>query len=187
MKRITMTLRLNQEVFIKLALIFCIVLLNVNLVAGQEKEHEINPEDIPVALRQAIQQDFPSHANVKWYTFDVKFNEWAMISTDKGDQGVVPDYYVASIKDENTTINAVYNKEGKLSRSETIVRNMEVPHNIAKSISNEYPGWNIMTHQIIIKDFDHNKKYYMVKIRKDGKKKTLFFNSDGNRVKRIRS
>ena len=187
MKRLTMTSRLDQGVIIIFMLVLCIIFLNVNLVAGQEKEHEINHEDIPVALREAIQKDFPSHHdNAKWYAFDQRYNEWAMISTIKGDKGVIPDYYVASVRDEDVTINAVYNKNGKLLRSETILRNMDVPRNIAKSVTNEFPGWNIMKHQIIIRDFDHNKKYFMVKIRNDGKKKTLFFDTDGNRVKRVR-
>ena len=158
------------------------LLISTGMIYAQKKE--LDKSDVPQSVVKAIETDFPRWEEINWYAFDEIANQWAAIKKQGKVRGVMPDYYVASASGRNISIEAVYDKNGKLIRSKTVIKNVKLPEPIMSSVKDEYPDWRIVSDQVVIRDFDKNKKYFQVMIRKENNEKTIYYNAQGNKVKR---
>lgn len=159
--------------------IFFSFMMLPNLLKAQRTE--LNMSQIPQAVVDAIQTDFPTWDinKTKWYAYSQDMSEWA-----PADDGI--QYYAVDANGENFKVRAIYTSKGKLRYSKTTIKNSALPHTILNKIKTdeEYKGWTITGTQEVIRDFKEDKKTFKVSIEKDGKKKTVYFDRMGNKVKR---
>lgn len=164
------------------SLIVIATFLNVNTLLGQWQTDEVDPNNIPTAVREAIEKDFAHWRGVKWYVYDRTSKAWSTMKTEINEQGLEPDMYVATCGNGECKITAVYNKEGELVRATTILTKVEIPSKILESLKNEYPDWKVKKYEMIIRNFDFDHKYHKVKIKNGRKGKTLLFDKDYQKV-----
>lgn len=93
------------------------------------------------------------------------------------------DRYSVNFKTPTSTkINATYDKDGTLLSSKETYEDILLPHSILRSLVKEYPGWKLHSNTYKV-SYDHRrdtKKVYKIQVRKDGQKKNLKINVEGN-------
>lgn len=148
-------------------------------------DQEIAKNRLPDFVKEAIETDFVTCNNkFKWYVYDKEVNRWAAIKSDRKMHGVLPDYFVATARGDNVTCEGVYDKNGRLVRSKVVFKNVELPDFVMEAVTKDYPGWEVGGDEIVIRDFDENKKYFQVLIYKDRDTKTVYYDAKGKKVKR---
>ena len=145
-------------------------------------QDEVNANDIPTAVREAIEADFAHWRQIKWYAFDRSCNAYSTVITESNEVGIDPDMYVANCENGDVAIEAVYNRNGELIRAKTVLKQKAIPSEIQDIIDNEYPEWGVKKYEVIIQNFDVNRKYHKVKIKNSHKNKTIYFDKDYQKV-----
>ncbi|MGM0589184.1 MAG: hypothetical protein ACQETE_12255 [Bacteroidota bacterium] len=145
---------------------------------------ELNKNNIPIAVVNAIQEDFPNWDidRTKWFTFDKNSNQWLPIDPKSST-------YVVQVNGKNYTAKAVYNGEGRLLQSKSILKKGALPESIVEKLETRehYKGWKLTGNQEIIRNFNNDRKAYRLTLKKEGKKKVVFFDPKGNKIKRVRN
>lgn len=151
--------------FVNLILVF--FLIQTGTLKAQD---EIKKEKLPKSVVNAIETDFISCSDkISWQVFDESIRN--------------PDQYVATASGRNVSCEAVYDKNGKLIRSKTIMSNVKLPAEVHAAIKQEYPGWRITGDQAVIRNFNENTKYYQIYIENEAESKSVFYNATGKSIK----
>lgn len=82
----------------------------------------------------------------------------------------------------NGSIIATYNGKGKIMETMEKFKNVTLPFNVRNKIYSKNPGWTIHTDAYLV-NYYHDKeveKTCMVQLRKDGKRKNLKIDMEGN-------
>jgi len=75
---------------------------------------------------------------------------------------------------------AEYDKKGDLVTSSLIKKNTPLPKNIYRYLVKNHPDWTMSSNKTKIEDFSTEMTTYKVVLKKDGKKKVLTFDDEGN-------
>jgi len=93
------------------------------------------------------------------------------------------DTYIVNFKTAGKTKMAVtYDSEGFVLSSNERYDNILLPHPIRQALVKDYPGWDLHSNSYRV-NYDHRrpiKKLYKIQVRKDGDKKKLKINVEGN-------
>ncbi len=84
----------------------------------------------------------------------------------------------------NDKIVATYNDDGKILSTQEVYNNILLPPTVREALYLAYPDWNLQKNKYLV-SYNHRngaKKVYKVQIRKDGIKKNLKFDVDGNGI-----
>lgn len=81
-------------------------------------------------------------------------------------------------------ILATYNSNGKIVSTSERYKDLILPMPVRNAVFKGYPGWTIYGNTYLVSYWQNKgtKKAYKIKIRKDGLKKNLKFDVDGNRI-----
>lgn len=157
--------------------------LNSDRLFAQNSRIELNQQDLSESIVEAVQTHFPNSSGITWYAFDRSANNWTIIKTHQNAEGITPDYYIATHKGENFNTRAVYNRKGKLLKANTTINNMTLPAMISNKVTADYPEWEIIGNTIFIRNFDENKRYYVVQIQNNNRKQNLKYDVAGNKLR----
>ncbi len=93
------------------------------------------------------------------------------------------DNYSVNFKTPTSTkITATYNRDGTILSSYEQYKDILLPHSIRQALVKEYPGWELYSNTYRV-TYDHRKdikKVYKMQVHKDGEKKNLKINVEGN-------
>lgn len=138
---------------------------------GALQYYEIDRNRVPSTVAESIEKNFlPCKEGPKWYVTDN--------TTSRVDE------YVVRTSGQNVNCEAVYDRQGRLLSSETILTNVKLPRAVMDRISSNYPGWSMSADKMVMRDFDDQQKIYQVTIvrARDGKKTTIYFDANGKRI-----
>lgn len=91
--------------------------------------------------------------------------------------------YSVNFKTSNSTkMNVTYDSDGNILSSREHYENILLPHTIRQSLVKEYPGWKLHSnsYKVVYHHRDDIKKTYKIQVRKDGERKNLKVNVEGN-------
>ncbi|MEZ4803014.1 MAG: hypothetical protein R2797_09600 [Gelidibacter sp.] len=95
------------------------------------------------------------------------------------------DSYLVNFKTTGKTrMNVTYNAIGIVLSSNERYDDILLPHYVRQALVKEYPGWTLQSNSYRV-NYDHQKgikKLYIIQVRKDGQKKNLKFNVEGNQA-----
>ncbi|MDX1585272.1 MAG: PepSY-like domain-containing protein [Balneolaceae bacterium] len=147
-------------------LLIAVLLAQSGVVMAQQTK--VKKQAIPTAVIKAVEADYLSCKDrITWYVY----NEEGDIS-----------YYVATAKGKNIDCEAVYDKDGNLMRAKTVMKNVKLSTDLVNRITADYPGWKITEDRVVIRDFDENKRYTEVMMKRAGESKSLYFDSNGQEL-----
>lgn len=87
---------------------------------------------------------------------------------------------------KDTSVEALYGKDGKLITGKLVVKNSPLPGAINRYlVTDTYKDWTMVSNKIFVKDFDAMSTEYEVKMKKGKEKQTLYFDSAGNQITRL--
>lgn len=87
---------------------------------------------------------------------------------------------------KDTSINALYGKDGKLITARLVKKNTPLPNIINRYlVSDDFKDWTMVSNKTFVKDFDAISTEYEVKLKKGKEKRTLYFDSAGNPITRL--
>ncbi len=153
-----------------------------------ENELVLKSNEIPAALKNAVDKSFKNGTPIQWYSFPYVFKEygWAF-KNDKNNMSSnsQPELYDVQLKTaKGSRIDAVFTKDGKLIRSKEVLKNIKLPSQIVNAVEHsEYKNYNIIGDRFLIKNAENNTSHYSVIVKKGNKKHTLYFDKDGNRLR----
>ena len=163
-------------------------------IRAQEKElftvdaKEVSTKTVPEEVVVAVEKDFPGQDVLVYYTLQGKHvdSEWAVTVDDNRNAKTNVDYYTVSLKGEKGGyIYALYGKDGTLHKMKVLEKDFELPASIrTAATSGDYSGYAIKSDKFVkVVDRKTDKSYIEVVVEKGGKKKKLFFDTQGNMVK----
>jgi hypothetical protein len=161
---------------------------------AQEKElftvdaKEVSTKTVPQEVLVAVEKDFPGHDALVYYMLEGKHveKEWAVTVDDKQNSRTEVDYYTVSLKGKKGGyIYGLYGKDGKLLKMKVLEKDFELPASIrTAATTGDYSGYAIKSDKFVkVVDKKTDKSYVEVVVEKDGKKKKLFFDAEGNMIK----
>ena len=150
----------------------------------------LKPNQVPSSLKNAVEKSYSTESTFEWHKFPylLKKYGWEFKNNiDMSGTTTMPDFYEVTVKlSHGGTIDAVYNKEGKMLRSKELLKSMELPENVAKSIENgEYKDCRIVGDKLKITNAENQMPhtYYSVVVEKNNKKHTLYYDKNGKELK----
>lgn len=148
----------------------------------------LKSNQIPPTLESAFQKSFKNETPLEWYSFPyiLKKYGWAFknnLGTTTGSSQ--PVLYAVEMKtDQGSTIDAVYDENGKLLREKEILKSVELPTPVIKALDNsEYKGCKIVGDKLKITNIKSSMEYYSVAVEKNNKEHRLYFDQNGNRLR----
>ncbi len=133
-------------------LIFLFVLFVFTISISAQKEI------VPAKVKDAFAKLYPNAKSVKW----------SMESKTE---------YEAEFKNDNRAASVNFNKTGKLIETEIDIAKNELPSGVEKYISENFAGWTINEMSKVIDA--KSTIAFELQIKKDGTKKDLVFDKDG--------
>lgn len=147
-------------------------------------EIRVSPDLVPPVVKDAVVKDFgEGHQPIVWATTKSKFNTfgWEQ-SVDVATQDI--NYYAVHTQTSTgSALDAVYTPDGKLVRSRELVKNFQPPQTILASLQkSDYKDWTIAKDVHLVKVYQGGaaKEHYDLQMVNGKKKKTLYFDKDGN-------
>ncbi|MBL0742721.1 hypothetical protein [Chryseolinea lacunae] len=139
----------------------------------------------PTAVMTAIKQDFPKAIVGDLNILPAKlYGERWSVNLDDHLNGATPDFYMVNMKEAGEQYKAVYDKNGNLVSSKTVLKKADLPEEVSAAIHQKYPDWSIVndrekitTHQGAVREVFH------VEIHKNKQHRNLFVNPDGTMAK----
>ncbi|MCK7590567.1 hypothetical protein M0G43_08285 [Subsaxibacter sp. CAU 1640] len=106
--------------------------------------------------------------------YDIKSNE---IYSDEYDN-----YSVNFKTSSSSKMNVTYDKDGTILTSKEQYDDILLPYSIRQSLVKDYPGWKLHSnsYKVVYSHRNDIKKTYKIQARKDGERKNLKINLDGN-------
>jgi hypothetical protein len=129
---------------------------------------EVAKDDLPQTVVNTIETDFfRCKDNITWRLNDKKSTV---------------DHYVATAQGKNVTCEAIYDKNGRLISSKTIVVDVKLPRPVLQTLVTDYPGWKITGDKAFIRNFDSSTQYFEIYLEKEGETQTVYYNALGEKV-----
>ncbi|MDE1205923.1 hypothetical protein [Tenacibaculum larymnensis] len=137
----------------------------LNLSYLNEVQHKDTPELVKNLENEAARYDITEDP-----IFDREFEAYEVIFRTKKEGGTTG------------LITATYDSNGKIMSSIERYKNILLPKVVRTAILNKYPGWIIHkdVYLVTYRNNSKSKKVFKVQIRKDGKRKNLKLDYDGN-------
>ena len=137
----------------------------LNLSYLKEVQHKDTPELVKNLENEAARYDITESP-----VFEREFEAYEVIFETKKEGGTTG------------LITATYNSEGKILSSVEHYKNILLPETVRTAILNKYPGWKIYkdVYLVTYRNNNNSKKVFKVQIRKDGERKNLKLDYDGN-------
>ncbi|RKF04471.1 hypothetical protein C8N26_1142 [Tenacibaculum lutimaris] len=136
----------------------------LNLSYLKEVQREDTPEFTVNLQNEAARYDITEDP-----IFDKEFEAYEVIFKSKNDE-------------TSGLITATYDSKGKIMSSIERYKNVLLPKTVRTAINNKYPGWIIYkdVYLVTYRDNSKSKQVFKVQIRKDGEKKNLKLDYEGN-------
>ncbi|CAM1342143.1 hypothetical protein [Tenacibaculum aestuarii] len=136
----------------------------LNLSYLKEVQREDTPEFAVNLQNEAARYDITEDP-----IFGKEFEAYEVIFKSKNDE-------------TSGLITATYDSKGKIMSSIERYKNILLPKTVRTAINNKYPGWVIYkdVYLVTYRDNSKSKQVFKVQIRKDGEKKNLKLDYDGN-------
>ena len=136
----------------------------LNLSYLKEVQREDTPEFAINLQNEAARYDITEDP-----IFDKEFEAYEVIFRSKNDES-------------SGLITATYDSKGKIMSSIERYKNVLLPRTVRDVINEKYPGWIIYKdiYLVTYRDNSKSKQVFKVQIRKDGEKKNLKLDYDGN-------
>ncbi|MBT1697300.1 hypothetical protein KK083_10460 [Fulvivirgaceae bacterium PWU4] len=173
----------------KKLMVFVMMLMTAVLAMAQTTEtltlRPVKKGEEPKQVMDAIRADFPQ-AIVKDLSFlpGKLYGEMWSVTLTGDRESDLPDVYQVTLKDGHETYRAVYNNQGKLVSSKTVITSAQLPEAVVKSISTAYPGWKIVQDREKIQYKNGNlKEAFRVMLQENKKVKHVFVDGGGNILK----
>jgi len=137
----------------------------LNLSYLDEVQREDTPELVVNLQNEAARYDI-----TELPIFDRDFEAYEVIFKTKKEGGT------------SGLITATYDSNGKIMSSIERYKNILLPKTVRTAINNKYPGWIIYkdVYLVTYRDNSESKQVFKVQLRKNGKKKNLKLDYDGN-------
>lgn len=149
---------------------FLVYLFATGLVYAQQTE--VTKKEVPAQVISAVEKDYlPCKDQIQWF-----------ISSEAD----AIDYYIAKASGKNISCEAVYDRNGNLMHSETIMTDVKMPTSVLAAIQKEYPNWKVTENKMVVRDFDDYKKHFEVVIDREGENRTLYYDALGKSINDIR-
>lgn len=133
----------------------------------------------PEVASTNFQRDYPQATQVTWNRYvtvpdiiDWEFTGWPTWDTS---------YYVVSFYDDGYNNWLVYDPAGEWRYSITSMSVSNLPSNISKVLSTQFPGYTIVS---VDKENDKNRSAYEVKMEKGSDKVKVLIDEQGNVMKK---
>lgn len=144
----------------------------------------------PKAVMDAIKRDFPKASTSDLsYLPSLIYNERWNVNENIEDNSDKYDLITVIIKENDKTYRAVYDQDGKILHTKTVIKDADLPKGIMKTIQSEYPGYSLVNDREKITSGKDLKSdiVYRVEIQKDnhGKITSLFFDNSGKILKKV--
>ena len=136
----------------------------LNLSYLKEVQREDTPEFAINLQNEAARYDITESP-----IFDKEFEAYEVIFRSKNDES-------------SGLITATYDSKGKIMSSIERYKNVLLPRTVRDVINEKYPGWIIYKdiYLVTYRDDKKSKQVFKVQLRKDGEKKNLKLDYDGN-------
>ncbi|HTF21997.1 MAG TPA: hypothetical protein VK658_28145 [Chryseolinea sp.] len=178
----------------KQLLVVILAFVWINTTA-QEKElftvdaKEVSAKTVPSEVVAAVEKDFAGHDVLVYYMLAGKHvdSEWSVTGDDKRNSKTEVDYYTVSLKGKNGSyIYGLYAKDGTLLKMKVLEKDFELPASIrTAATSGDFSGYTIKSDRFVkVVDKKTDKEYVEVVVEKGGKAKKLYFDTQGNLIKR---
>lgn len=168
--------------------LFGLLFLGLTTLAYSQSESETDPEAENVGLKNVV-----ISANSKYLSeaFDdstpnsVKDIEYKVATYDVSQSEIFDSEYEAYLVDfvgDTFNVKASYDSEGFIISSKERFEDVLLPHYLRQSVYKEYPGWTAHSNSYSV-TYNHKtgaKKRYKVQLRKDGKRKNLKIDVQGD-------
>jgi hypothetical protein len=174
----------------KKIIFFCLSLLAITAAQAQTETltvKAVKKGEAPKEVMDAIKQDFPKAivGDLNMLPSKLYGEQWSIVLDDQSD-GPSFDVYQVSLKEAGETYKAVYDKDGNLKSSKTVINQAQLPTEVTSTIAAKYPDWTIIKdrekityHGGTLREAIH------VQIQKDKMYRSLFLDSDGNLLKDV--
>lgn len=159
-------------------------------VIAQEVSEEVPVENlilkkgnIPPAVVKSAQDLFQGSTQIKWGMFPYELKDYGWVVNKEYNEPI--NHYEIYLKTKNgSDVFAIFESTGELIRYRMIDKNAVLPSPVVKAIAkSEYKDWKITgdTEKITSaqKKVD---EHFIVRLEKDGKKKTLYYTIKGEGV-----
>ena len=142
--------------------------------------------EAPQAVMDAIKQNFPKAIVGDLSILPAKlYGEFWSVDFQDNSRGTAPGFYLVKLKDLKEHFKAVYDQDGKLLSSKTVILEAQLPKKVIATITNKYPGWAIINklEKITSEESSSVKEVYHVEVQRGKLYKTLFLDKKGNLIK----
>ncbi len=140
----------------------------------------LNKDQIPVAIVQAVRNDFSTGEAFKWAKFPYTLEKygWVINQDEKGEK---PDHYEVFIKTkEGGDVNAVYAPDGTIIESRIVNKNFSLPTVVKEALAkSQYKDWSVVGDKEIIKYYNTRnniEQHFRVSVEKNNVKRSISFN-----------
>jgi hypothetical protein len=143
---------------------------------------KLEERTIPIELISKVKKDFPDNKIVEYRSFPMELigENWVVKTNPDADPNTPVDTYQVEMLGKDSKVSAIYSPNGNLISYRAKLKNVALPLEIDKKISEMYPGWiAAKDHETItVNKKNETSKYYKVEIKKGKEKMHLLFNKD---------
>lgn len=147
---------------------------------------KLNKEDVPTAVLEAVQKDFPSYTVDEYATLPVDIVEEDVYFDTNRDPGSVYDAYQLDLTEgTGRTLEATYNSIGKLMSTVEQLKNITPPAPVRNSIEAKFPGWTIEkdAYKMVHFSGEKAKERYKLILGKNDSKMKVYTDQNGKILK----
>jgi len=145
-------------------------------------EAKLKKEEVPVAIIESVEEDFPGFIVEEFTAIPVEFIEEDIIINRNIKSKSDYDSYQITLSNSNEKLIATYNKEGKLISEVSHGKNVKLPQSVIKSVAKAFPKWSFIEDTYKMVSYNNGKKNerYKVIIKKANEMKKVIVDASGN-------
>jgi hypothetical protein len=147
---------------------------------------KVKREEVPVAVVNSIETDFPGSTVIDYYGIPVDLVEDAIfVNLEQSVADRNYDTYTISLTGKGRELIATYNRDGKLIGEREILKDVALPRPIQKAIGKDFPAYAVTGDHVMMTAHkgDHQKVMYKVHLAKGNEKVHAIFDANGNLLK----
>jgi len=170
-------------------LILAIALMGVSIQTYAQDvffKAKLKEEEVPVAIVEAVETDFPDFAVTEYATIPVDIvDEEVYVDTNNDPSSTYDTYQLQLTQGNGRSLVATYDSDGKLMYTVEHLKNVTPPIPVRNIISAKFPGWTIEKDAYKMVHFagKQTKERYKLLLTKKDKRMKVFTDQNGNILK----
>ncbi len=173
----------------KLSVLIFSILVVFNAYSQKKEPNAVANNEVPKKILAAFKEKHPNQTDVKWYPYPYQYGkdrEVTGVYYPIGWKSSAPNYYEVRFTDDKGKIRKVYNLSGQLIITSRVLSESDIPPSIITQMNElGYGDWKKLMVERVTRAGDPE-KYLKIWVKKDKKKRILYFNEAGRLAKTLK-